>query len=73
MMRCSDLTRQLDLLAPPEYACDWDNPGLLAGWSEKEVHRILVALDATDEVVAQAVRGKGGPAGNTSSADFLSR
>lgn len=57
-MRCSDLTRQLDLLAPPEYACDWDNPGLLAGWSEKEVHRILVALDATDEVVAQAVREK---------------
>lgn len=56
MMQCSDLIRQLELLAPPEYACDWDNPGLLAGWSDKEVHRILVALDATDEVVEQAVR-----------------
>ena len=38
-----------------KYAQDWDNVGLLAGRRDKEVSRIMVALDATDRVVEQAV------------------
>lgn len=55
-MKCSDIIRHLERLAPADYACDWDNPGLLAGRSSKEVHRIMIALDATDEVIEQAVK-----------------
>lgn len=55
-MRCSEIIGRLEQLAPVEYACEWDNPGLLAGRMEKEVKKVLLALDATDEVVEQAVR-----------------
>lgn len=54
-MQCNEIIRQLDKLAPEEYACDWDNPGLLAGRGDKTVDKVLVALDATDEVVEQAI------------------
>ncbi len=53
-MKCGEVIELLTQLAPPEYACEWDNPGLLAGREEKEVKRILVAVDATDAVVALA-------------------
>jgi dinuclear metal center YbgI/SA1388 family protein len=56
MMLCSAIIEKLNRLAPPELACEWDNPGLQAGRAGKEVSKILVALDATDEVVEQAVR-----------------
>lgn len=55
-MRCSEIIRRLEQLAPVEYACEWDNPGLLAGRMDKEVKKVLLALDATDEVVEQAIR-----------------
>ncbi|MDO4268329.1 MAG: Nif3-like dinuclear metal center hexameric protein [Eubacteriales bacterium] len=54
-MNCRQWIRQFDMLAPKEYACGWDNPGFQAGRADKEIKRILVALDATDEVVEQAV------------------
>lgn len=56
-MRCKELIGRLDELAPFSYACDWDNSGFLAGRGEKEVKKAMVALDATDEVVDEAVRG----------------
>ncbi len=54
-MRCDEIMALLEGLAPRECACDWDNVGLLAGRSDKEVKKVLIALDATDEVVAEAV------------------
>ena len=47
----------LEELAPPSYACGWDNPGLICGRKEKEkeVKKILVALDATKKAVEKAV------------------
>lgn len=41
-------------LAPRELARSWDNVGLLVGNGKKEVHRVLVALDVTEEVAAEA-------------------
>lgn len=57
-MNCREWIEQLEKLAPVFCACDWDNPGLLAGRSDKEIRKVLVALDATDEVVELAVREK---------------
>ena len=45
----------LEELAPPSYACGWDNPGLICGRKEKEVKKVLVALDATKKAVEKAV------------------
>ena len=55
-MKCDNIIKQLETLAPLSYACDWDNPGLLAGRRDKEVKKVLLALDATDEVVEAAVK-----------------
>lgn len=53
-MRCSEIIRRLEQLAPLSYACDWDNPGLQTGRMDKDVKRILIALDATDEVIEES-------------------
>lgn len=57
-MKCREWIERLEKLAPTSLACEWDNPGLLAGRMDKEVKRVVIALDATDEVVDLAVREK---------------
>lgn len=47
-------------LAPPEWAESWDNVGLLVGDPGRAADRILVALELTDGVVAEAVAGQAG-------------
>jgi dinuclear metal center YbgI/SA1388 family protein len=54
-MRCDELIQKLERLAPVSCACDWDNVGLLAGRSDKEINKVYLALDATDEVVEDAI------------------
>lgn len=55
-MKCSEIMELLEELAPRHMACDWDNPGLLAGRKEKEVKKILLTVDADDRAVETAVR-----------------
>ncbi len=43
----------MQAMAPLELAESWDNPGLLVDCGG-EVSRVLVALDITPEVVAEA-------------------
>jgi len=57
-MKCSEICTLLEREYSPEYACDWDNVGRLAGRMDKEVRTILLALDATDETVRMAVEQK---------------
>lgn len=57
-MKCQEICMLLEQEYGLEYACDWDNVGLLAGRRDKEVRHILLALDATDEVVRMAVEQK---------------
>ena len=45
----------LDEIYPRSLAMEWDNPGLQVGRTGREVTRAVVALDATDEVVARCV------------------
>lgn len=54
-MRCTDVMELLEDLAPVSYAEGWDNVGLLLGRKDKTVHKVMLALDATDDVVQQAV------------------
>lgn len=55
-MRSDNVIQKIEEYYPPEYAMDWDNVGLLVGESEKEIHRIYITLDATDEVIDDAVK-----------------
>lgn len=54
-MICKDIIEVIERTYPPRYAMEWDNVGLLAGRDNKEVTRIYIALDATDEVIEEAV------------------
>jgi dinuclear metal center YbgI/SA1388 family protein len=49
-----DIVALMEAIAPPEYAEDWDNVGLLVGSMHAEIEKVLVSLDATGEVVAEA-------------------
>ena len=55
-MICREITDSIEKRYPKRYAMDWDNVGLLAGRSDKEVRKIFIALDATDEVIEEAIR-----------------
>ncbi len=54
-MKCREIIDILEQIAPRRMACDWDNPGLLAGRMDKEVHKILVTVDVDDRTVDKAV------------------
>ena len=54
-MLCRDIMKVIEATYPKHAALEWDNVGLLVGRTEKEVKKIYVALDATDEVIARAV------------------
>lgn len=55
-MLCRKIIEKLEQLAPASYACSWDNSGLLVGSQNRDVKKILVALDATDEIIETAVK-----------------
>lgn len=54
-MVCEEIIKVLLEQSPEKFACDWDNVGLLVGSQSKRVARIYIALDATDETIAEAV------------------
>lgn len=54
-MRCSEVMNILETMSPLMFAEKWDNVGLLIGREDKTVHKVMIALDATDDVVEQAV------------------
>ncbi len=53
-MQCKDILDVIEKKYPRSYAMDWDNVGLLVGSYTQEVSTVYVALDATDEVIADA-------------------
>ena len=57
-MRCSDIISVIEKDYPVDHAEEWDNPGLIVGRSDREVRKIVIALDATDEAVDFAIREK---------------
>lgn len=57
-MKCREVIECLEKLAPKNMALSWDNPGLLAGRMDKEVLSVYLAVDATDEVIEDAINKK---------------
>ena len=57
-MNCNEIIKALEEVFPICSAEEWDNPGLLVGRRDREVTKVMIALDATDEVIDQAVEGK---------------
>ncbi len=55
-MKLSAIVNQLEELAPTKFALSYDNVGLICGRAEREVSRVFIALDATDQVVDDAIR-----------------
>ena len=54
MITVKDILAFLDSKAPLDTQLDFDNAGFLCGDAAAEVTRVLVALDITDGVVAEA-------------------
>lgn len=55
-MNGKELYRLLQVHFPNEAALSWDNVGLLCGRMDKEIQKVYLALDATGEDIAEAVR-----------------
>lgn len=57
-MLCQEIIEVLEEHSPAACALEWDNVGLLAGRRDREVRRVMIALDAVDDVIEQAVRSE---------------
>ncbi|MDD6571901.1 MAG: Nif3-like dinuclear metal center hexameric protein [Thermoflexaceae bacterium] len=55
-MKCSEVIEKIEEMCPLNAACEWDNPGLVTGDAQSEIRSIMIALDATDEVIEEAVK-----------------
>lgn len=54
-MLCRDIIQVIETTYPKHAALEWDNVGLLVGRTDKAVKRIYVALDATDDIIDDAI------------------
>ena len=55
MTTVADVLNFIEGIAPPYMKMDWDNCGLLCGRKDKEVQKILVALDPFRNVIREAI------------------
>ena len=55
MTTVQDILNFIESIAPPYMAESWDNCGLLCGRKDKEVRKILVALDPFRSVIEEAI------------------
>ncbi len=55
-MKVKDIAKTIDRIVPLKLAQDWDNVGLLIGDERKEARRILLTIDVTKDVLAEAKR-----------------
>ena len=53
-MKLKDITAALEQIAPLHLAQDWDNVGLLTGDPDAPIRRILLTIDLTEPVLAEA-------------------
>jgi len=53
-MKIKDISERIEKIVPLNLAQDWDNVGLLIGDVQKNVKKILLTIDVTNDVVAEA-------------------
>ena len=54
-MKVRDITAVIEAFAPLSLQESYDNAGLIVGRADDEVHKALLAVDVTEEVLAEAV------------------
>ncbi len=54
-MKVRDITAVIESFAPLSLQESYDNSGLIVGRADDEVHKALLAVDVTEEVIAEAV------------------
>ncbi len=57
-MKVKDIAKVIEEIAPLKLAQGWDNVGLLVGDAQRNVKNILLTIDVTGEVVAEAKKLK---------------
>ena len=57
-MKVKDIAKEMEILAPERLKESYDNVGLMVGSKEKEVKKVLLALDCTNEVIEEAKKEK---------------
>lgn len=57
-MILQEIITVIEEFAPPHYAEDFDNVGLLVGYPQQDIHGVLVTLDVLEEVVEEAIQKK---------------
>ena len=55
MATVKEISEYFESLVPSSMKMDFDNVGFLVGDGSREVQKVLVALDITDEVIAEAI------------------
>ena len=53
-MKKADLLKILDKIAPVSLAEDWDNCGMQVDLGKEEINRVLVAMEVTQSIIAEA-------------------
>jgi len=56
MARVNEILKYFNEIAPFYMKLDFDNIGLLVGFHEAEIHKVIVALDITDNVIDEAIK-----------------
>ena len=54
-MKVREITAAIESFAPLSLQESYDNSGLIVGRYDDEVERVLLAVDVTDEVIAEAL------------------
>ena len=54
-MKISQIAKIVENIAPLDIAEEWDNVGLLVGDEDRDVKKVLVALDINSDIVRQAI------------------
>jgi len=57
-MKLKEIAEQIEKIVPLKLAQDWDNVGLLIGDAQRSVRTILLTIDITKDVLAEAKRLK---------------
>ncbi len=59
-MKIMDVVRAIEAIAPPHLAEDWDNVGLLVGDAQAKTKTLILCIDLTEAVLAEAVAAGAG-------------
>ena len=55
-MKLKEIVSYIESIAPLAYQEDYDNAGLIVGNSEMELSGALITVDATEEIIDEAIK-----------------